>query len=140
MNKTILIIGIIVVVLVGGYFIYKGSQPSIPKATLPTGPSMPTTPEGQAVLPTQTIQPAGLNMSVSIKNFAFNPATLTVKTGTTVVWTNDDSAPHQIKSDNFNSLALSSGQSFSFLFSTVGQYDYSCAIHPSMKGKIIVTQ
>jgi plastocyanin len=48
--------------------------------------------------------------------------------------------PHQIKSATFNSSPLSQGQTFQFTFSSVGSYDYSCAIHPSMLGKIIVTQ
>jgi plastocyanin len=77
---------------------------------------------------------------VSIKNFAFNPATLTIKPRTTVTWTNNDSAAHQIKSNTFNSAVLNPGESFSFTFFNAGQYNYSCAIHPSMLGKIIVTQ
>ena len=76
--------------------------------------------------------------AITIQNFAFSPATLTVKKGTTVTWTNNDSAPHQIKSATFNSSQLSKGQSFSFTFNTAGSFDYSCAIHPSMLGKIIV--
>ena len=77
-------------------------------------------------------------VAISIHNFAFNPATLTVKKGTTVTWTNDDPMPHQIKSVSFNSDALSTGQTFSFTFNDAGSFDYSCAIHPSMTGQIIV--
>lgn len=76
--------------------------------------------------------------TVNIQNFAFNPATLSIKKGSTVTWTNNDSVPHQIKSATFNSGQLSNGQSFSFTFNGVGTFDYSCAIHPSMLGKIIV--
>lgn len=76
--------------------------------------------------------------AVNIQNFAFNPATLTVKKGATVTWTNSDSAPHQIKSATFNSDRLDKGQSFSSTFNDAGTFDYSCAIHPSMVGKIIV--
>ena len=76
--------------------------------------------------------------SISVKNFSFNPAELVVKIGTTVKWTNNDTAPHQIKSDTFNSTALNQGNSFEFKFDTIGVYDYSCSIHPSMKGKITV--
>ena len=81
--------------------------------------------------------PASSN-AVSIKNFAFNPATLTVSSGTTVTWMNNDSAPHQIKSDTFNSSALNQGEKFEFKFDTPGTFNYSCSIHPSMKGTIIV--
>lgn len=76
--------------------------------------------------------------TINIQNLAFNPGTLTVKKGTAVIWTNNDSAVHQIKSANFNSGQLSNGQSFSFTFNSAGTFDYSCAIHPSMLGKIIV--
>jgi plastocyanin len=76
--------------------------------------------------------------AVNIQNFSFNPAELPVSKGTTVTWTNNDSAPHQIKSTTFNSERLSTGQTFSFTFNEAGAFDYSCAIHPSMTGKIIV--
>jgi plastocyanin len=76
--------------------------------------------------------------TISIKNFAFNPATITIKKGTTITWTNDDRAPHELKSSAFNSMVMSTGQSFSFVFNDSGTFDYSCSIHPSMTGKIIV--
>ena len=76
--------------------------------------------------------------AVTIEDFAFTPQTLTVKIGTTVTWTNNDTAPHQIKSAIFNSSRLNKGQSFTFTFNEVGAYDYVCAIHLNMKGKIIV--
>ena len=88
----------------------------------------------------QPTQPQNLTAPVSIKNFAFNPTLLNIKVGTTVVWTNNDTAPHQIKSATFNSAVLSNGQTFSFTFSAAGQFSYSCAIHPSMLGQIIVSQ
>jgi amicyanin len=75
---------------------------------------------------------------VSIENSAFNPETLTVKAGATVTWTNNDSVTHNIKSDSFNSPQMAKGDTYSFTFDTKGTFDYSCGIHPSMKGKIIV--
>ena len=87
-------------------------------------------------------QVAGLN-SVMIQNFAFSPATLTIKTGSTVTWMNQDGAPHQIASDPgsvvaFTSESLAYGASFQFTFNQTGTYSYYCTIHPSMKGTIIV--
>jgi plastocyanin len=81
--------------------------------------------------------------TISIKNFAFDPATLTVKTGTTVTWTNNDGAPHTIASDAgspaaFSSDSLSTGASYTFTFTQTGTYTYHCSIHPSMKGTVIV--
>lgn len=76
--------------------------------------------------------------AIIIQNFAFTPATLSVKKGATVTWTNKDSAPHQIKSTAFNSSIMSNGQSFSFTFNEAGTFAYICSIHPSMAGKIVV--
>lgn len=76
--------------------------------------------------------------AVTIKSFAFSPATLTVKAGTTVTWTNQDSATHDVKGDAFASEPLSQGETFSFTFDKAGSYDYICSFHPSMTGKIIV--
>jgi plastocyanin len=79
--------------------------------------------------------------AVSIKDFAFNPADVTVAKGTTVTWKNDDSATHRIKSGDgsFDSKDLKNGNSFDHTFDTAGTFDYICGIHPSMKGKITVT-
>lgn len=76
--------------------------------------------------------------SVSIENFKFVPAELTVKAGTTVVWTNNDSAGHDIKADEFVSPMMAQGETYSHTFTVKGTYDYICGVHPSMKGKIIV--
>jgi amicyanin len=83
----------------------------------------------------------GDSNTVTIKGFAFNPATLTVKVGTTVTWTNEDTASHTVVSDVGSEIAsdsLSTGQSYSHTFSTAGTFDYHCSVHPSMKAKIVV--
>ena len=79
--------------------------------------------------------------TVTIKDFAFTPQVLTVKAGTTVTWTNEDSASHTITSAGFfDSGTIATGQTFSKTFDQPGTYNYACSIHPSMKGKIIVEQ
>ncbi len=78
---------------------------------------------------------------VEIKNFAFNPSTLTIKAGETVVWTNMDSVEHGIVSDSGNELGsgvFKNGETYSHTFYVLGTYDYHCSVHTSMKGKIIV--
>lgn len=77
---------------------------------------------------------------VAIKGFKFVPADLTVKVGDTVEWTNEDSAPHTATADlgEFDSDRLVQGDSFSFTFQNKGDFSYFCAIHPSMKGSVIV--
>src|SRR5450432_2218255 len=79
---------------------------------------------------------------VSIDKFNFSPETLTVAAGTKVTWINHDDIPHtatsSVKPRLFNSGALDTDQQFTFEFSTPGVYEYFCAIHPHMTGKIIV--
>jgi plastocyanin len=79
--------------------------------------------------------------AISIDNFSFTPATLTVKAGTTVTWTNKDDIPHGIASSNkafTRSKALDSDDSYSFTFTTPGNYQYFCYLHPHMVGSIVV--
>ena len=78
---------------------------------------------------------------VSIDNFTFQPAELTVKAGTTVTWTNRDDIPHGLAATNNafkRSQALDTDDSFSFTFTTPGTYQYFCYIHPHMTGTIVV--
>lgn len=85
--------------------------------------------------------PTGTEVKVQIANFAFNPSTLTVKVGTTVTWTNADSAQHTVTANDgsFASGDLNQGDSFSFTFTTAGTYAYHCDVHPGMKATITVT-
>ena len=79
-------------------------------------------------------------VSVSIKNFKFVPQDIAVNAGTTVVWTNEDSAPHTVESSDkaLKSDELSKGDTFSFTFTKAGRYDYNCGIHTSMRGSVTV--
>jgi plastocyanin len=79
--------------------------------------------------------------AVEIKGFAFNPATITVPAGTTVTWTNQDSAPHTATADDtsFDTGRLDPGKSGSVTFDKPGTYTYTCTFHPNMKGTIVVT-
>ena len=77
--------------------------------------------------------------TVIIKNFAFVPDHLTVSIGDTVVWKNEDSAPHTATADNeFDSKQLGMGQSWSFVARKRGSYPYICTYHPYMKGELVV--
>jgi plastocyanin len=79
--------------------------------------------------------------AISIANFTFNPAKLTVKAGTTVIWTNKDDIPHGIASSSntfTRSKPLITDDSFSFTFATPGTYQYFCYLHPNMVGTVVV--
>jgi len=83
----------------------------------------------------------GMSSAVSIDNFSFSPATLTVKAGTTVTWTNRDDIPHGIASSNSafkRSQALDTDDSYSFTFTAPGTYQYFCYLHPHMVGSVVV--
>jgi amicyanin len=78
--------------------------------------------------------------AVRIDNFTFADKSLTVKAGTTVTWTNQDDIPHTVTSTNnqFKSKALDTNDTFSFTFTTPGNYEYFCSLHPHMTGTIVV--
>ena len=140
MKKTIWIIVVIVIVIIA---IYMFSRPAV-------GPSVPATSNtnsGESVvvpIPTSvsvTTSPAVQNATVSIKNFAFSPAVTMVKKGAQVTWINGDGMAHSIVSGSLiKSTPLQTGESFSFTFNTVGTFNYNCGIHPSMTGKVVVTE
>jgi plastocyanin len=77
--------------------------------------------------------------TITIKDFAFNPPAMTVRAGATVRWVNADSATHRIQArGDIISPLLSSGQSWSRIFDQAGTYEYTCTIHPSMHGTLVV--
>jgi plastocyanin len=78
--------------------------------------------------------------AVAIQNFAFAPASLTVKSGATVTWTNSDAPAHSVKWDDgtTGSPTLATGATYTRTFATPGTYTYVCGIHASMKGTVVV--
>ncbi len=85
--------------------------------------------------------PADPSSTISIDNFTFAPATLTVKAGGSVRWVNRDDIPHAIASATgafTKSNALDTDDTFSFTFTTPGTYKYFCYLHPQMVGSIVV--
>lgn len=85
-------------------------------------------------------QQAAAAPAVTIDNFSFGPPTLTVATGTTVIWTNRDDIPHTVVSTEgaFKSKAVDTDEKFSYTFAKPGTYSYFCSIHPKMTGKVVV--
>src|SRR5215217_7483825 len=85
----------------------------------------------------------GKTMTISIKNFAFDPSNTSVSPGTTVTWVNNDQTAHTMTATNpaglFGSGTLQPGQSYSFKFDKPGTYTYHCEIHPDMTGTVTVS-
>jgi amicyanin len=87
-------------------------------------------------------QASAATQQVHMSGYAYGPATLTIKVGDTVTWTNHDQAPHDAVTTagpaQFRSPMLATGQTWSFTFTTPGTYSYYCSIHPDMRGQIVV--
>ena len=76
-----------------------------------------------------------------IADFAFSPASIEVRVGDTITWTNDDADAHTVTATagaDFDSGTLAQGAEFTFEAKKAGTIAYFCALHPSMKGTITV--
>jgi plastocyanin len=83
---------------------------------------------------------AAASSSVTIKNFLFNPSSVSVHVGDTVKWTNQDSALHTATANDrsFDTGTLKQGKSGSHKFTKAGSIAYTCSLHPNMKGTVVV--
>jgi len=86
--------------------------------------------------------PAGETVTVHIDGMRFEPATITVKPGTTVTWVHGSQMPHAItgNDDGLRSSTLYKGQKYSHTFKAEGLYNYFCDLHPSMRGNVVVEE
>jgi len=84
---------------------------------------------------------------VSIMNYGFNPNSLTVKAGTTIVWTNMDRVDHTVTfgehgagmGSGMDSTMMGHMASHSYTFMEAGTYEYHCDPHSYMTGTVVVT-
>ncbi len=140
MKKTYMYaIVVIVAVAIGAAVWYGLSHKSAPSST--NSMNMDNSNNSSSNSSSQT--PAATN-AVTIQNFAFSPANITVKAGTKVTWTNNDSVAHTVTETDGKTGPASSdvnpGETYSFTFSTPGTYQYYCSIHQSMLGTVVVTE
>lgn len=129
MNKLLLVV-VAVLVLVGGGYYFMSQLP-------------PTFTEEGVLDEVSNEEPSGAMVggtAVEIKDFAFSPATLTVKVGDTVTWTNQDSVGHSATSDDgsFDTGVLAQGESNTVTFTEAGTFNYHCTPHPNMKATVVV--
>lgn len=134
MKKSVIaLIVVIVIVVAGGLLLAtrKSGEKTTSSSNMHTSTSQSSTTS------------ASTN-SVTIENFAFSPANITVKKGTTVTWTNKDGATHDVTENDGqtgpNSGPLANGKSYSFTYTTAGTFKYHCSIHPDMTGIVTVTE
>ena len=127
----------------------SGTGSSDRPAAASPGPSEPA-PSAAIASPTPTTaspaaSPATSGSAISISNFEFQPATLTVPVGTTVSWTNDEDALHTATSGTpddrtglFDSGEIDTGVSFEVTFDEAGTFPFFCDRHEFMRGEITV--
>ncbi|GAA4294221.1 cupredoxin family copper-binding protein [Streptomyces venetus] len=79
---------------------------------------------------------------VLMSGYAFSPRSLTITAGDTVTWTNQDQAPHDVKTTSgpasVHSPMLNKGGTWSHTFTTAGSYGYVCTVHPGMTAQLVV--
>lgn len=142
-NKPLIIAISIIVVVIGG-FVVAGMMNRSNETTQTGTHNASDMPARQSETSTnETIQESN---AVTIENYAFNPANITVKKGTTVTWTNNDTAEHNVEFDEKPSTGdqegplLAQGETYRFTFDTVGTFSYICSPHPYMKGSVTVVE
>ncbi len=86
------------------------------------------------------VSAAGSAAHVAINNFVFEPAQISISAGQSVVWSNDDGAPHgvQFKDGTPGQELMLPGQTYRHAFATPGTYDYACSVHPYMTARVTV--
>jgi plastocyanin len=97
-------------------------------ATSAAGPASPSPPPARKG-----------DVQVRIVNFSFSPATVTIRAGQTVAWTNRDSVAHTVDLSGVISNVLNRGDTYGQRFTSMGTYTYICSIHPFMHGTVVVT-
>ena len=79
-------------------------------------------------------------IQVQITDYAFDPQTVTIAPGDTVVWVNHDQTPHNIvaKYKTFHSPPLDTDDHYTRTFKEAGSVAYFCMLHPHMVGTVVV--
>lgn len=149
MSKTLtgVIVAVIALGALGGiYIINKPDDPDSSNSNQPTADSMDMSEMATDQQPTQASdQVQSGTVEMDIAGSAYQKSDITIKKGTTVVWTNQDAIEHDVTPDEENpafegSELLSRGQSYSFTFNEVGTYTYHCTPHPFMTGSVTVVE
>jgi len=117
----------------------SGVTVSAPKVTEP--PKMTTPMTAKVSIPAGTSVPG-----CEATNECYIPAIVSIQTGGTVTWSNDDTAAHTVTSGSpqngpdgkFDSSLILGGKTYESTFQNAGSYDYFCMVHPWMTGKVQV--
>ena len=136
--KQRIILLVIILLLIAVCGCTRTATPVQPTTTISTPPQTTQQLTATSIPVSQSTASVSAN-TIRIKNFAFNPANITVKVGSTVRWVNQDSVPHRIMfTDGTYSQVLAAMDSWSRKIDLAGTYDYVCTIHPDMHGTVSV--
>lgn len=149
---AILLLGMLLFVACAKQAPAKDAAPSVPAKQVEIAEPAPEQPPAEAAeAPAQEeggeaaappSPPAGTPHSVTIEDFTYIPATITIKKGDSVAWTNKDTAPHTATADDgsFNTGRIEEGHEEPATFNDVGTFAYHCSFHPGMHGTVVVTE
>lgn len=103
-----------------------------PRASAAASPTASSQAASAAASPTAAV--------VDVRNFSYEPRTITVAVGTTVTWRFHDQPRHDVATADrsIRSELLTAGQEYSHTFTTPGTYDYLCTVHQYMTGTVVV--
>ncbi len=154
--RKILFIGLVVtaIVLVSGCYGPTTSPNATVQPTVTETPYVTETPVATAIVTTTpmitavstvtgtaTVSPTVATVNtVNITSAGYDPAIISIPSGTMVTWMNTDTVSHTVTSDvGYFYSSLDSGQSFNYTFSTPGSYNYHDPDNASMRGTVVVT-
>jgi plastocyanin len=88
----------------------------------------------------RVVPPKPRTHTVIIEGTRFQPETLTVRAGDTIVWVNKDLFPHTATASNstFDSQVIAAGASWKLTVKKKGEFAYTCVFHPTMKAALLV--
>lgn len=129
--KVLPLLAVMVVIAVGATLIILLTKPSSDSAG-PTGGG------GAATAQPSVDGGAGKAVKIAIVNFKYKPPNLTIKQGTKVAWTDEDSSNHTATGKGFDTGSINKGQTRIITFKKPGTYKYLCSFHPFMHGTIVV--
>lgn len=129
-NKLVPLLAVMIVIAVGATLIVLlASGPSASGSSAPPPSSASgSTAKGGAVK----------TAKVTITDFKYVPATITVKSGAKIAWTDRDGANHTATGTGFDTGSISKGQTKTVTFKRAGTYRYTCSFHPFMHGTVVV--
>jgi plastocyanin len=149
MNKVLTIIIVAAVILAGVYFFTMNKPATAPtEETSTTSVDSSTNSNSSEDMNTDE-STSDMDMDdvtnvqeVMIENFAYSPATITIKVGDAITWHNMDSAPHSATADDksFDTGLLEQDKSATITFDKAGTFTYYCSVHPNMKATVVVEE